>query len=557
MLIKPALSGINPGDFSQLSPAEQIDYLRRQDARQKTRLLIDAPNGGELMAKLPTQEVYLLAVEQGPEHLPELLSLASPEQWSGFIDLDCWNGDQFDVAKTHRWLISLLQGEEEAVFTVLREMNFEQLTLIFKSELDILSGPEADENSDARIDAVKRDGGYEISYRSENSAKLFGKILDILQSYEPEFFVYLLEAVRSETMGMIEESVYQQRAGRLQDMGIPEPFSARIVYAWLDPDEYRQERLPKITPGTCKGSAPGFILTLVHPKGLLADVLADGMDENLAWEMANVVNKVMLADRIEMGNLEQVSGVISKVDAYLNLALEWLAGQDVAAAKECLTDCYCEDLFRLGYSLSLRLQRRAAVVGKTSVAPYLDHNARACVSALNQNPPLFFEGVADPTRGGTRLFASLAEIHSVDQWLARIEIQRELFEDALQFILPEPEDLDLSGCQPDQADEVTLVEFFLTSLANKLLGRDFQPLPIAEEELAGLHGMVSQSGVLHPRLREETVKWLNSMASGGGDFAGYCLDIWEEEFCSVGFEDIDPRFVGGLIIRLETYGPIT
>ena len=553
MLIKPALSGINPGDFSQLSPAEQIDYLCCQDARQKTRLLIDAPNGSELMAKLPTQEVYLLAVEHGPEHLPELLSLASPEQWSGFIDLDCWNGDQFDVAKTHRWLISLLQGEEETVFTVLREMNFEQLVLLFKSELDILSGPEADENSDARIDAIKRDGGYEISYHSENSAKMFGRILDILQSYEPEFFVYLLEAVRSETMGLIEESVYQQRAGRLQDMGIPEPFSARIVYAWLDPDEYRQERLPKIIPGTCKGSAPGFILTLVHPKGLLADVLADGMDENLAWEMANVVNKVMLADRIEMGDLEQVSGVISKVDAYLNLALEWLAGQDVAAAKECLTDCYCEDLFRLGYSLSLRLQRRAAVVGKTSVAPYLDHNARACVSALNQNPPLFFEGVADPTRGGMRLFASLAEIHSVDKWLARIEIQRELFEDALQFILPEPADLDLSGCQPDQADEVTLVEFFLTSLANKLLGRDFQPLPIAEEELAGLHGMVSQSGVLNPRLREESVKWLDSLLSGGGAFASYCLDIWEEEFCSVGFEDIDPRFVGGLIIRLETY----
>ncbi len=553
MSIKPALSRINLGDFPRLSPAEQIDVLRCQDARQKTRLLIDAPNGGELMALLPTQEVYLLAVERGPEHLPELLGLATPEQWSGFIDLDCWNGDQFDSTKTHRWLISLLQGEEENVFRVLREMNFEQLVLIFKSELDILSGPEEDENSDARIDAVKRDGGYEISYHSENGAKMFGKILDILQSYEPGFFVYLLEAVRAETMGMIEESVYQQRTGRLQDMGIQDSFSARKVYSWIDPEEYRQERPVKITPGSCEGSAPGFTLTLVRPKGLLAEALADGMDEGLAWEMANVVNKVIMADRIEMGNLEQVSKVISKVDAYLNLALEWLAGQDVDAAQKCLTDCYCEDLFRLGYSMTLRLQRRATIVGKTTVAPYLDHNARACVAALNQNPPLFFEGVANPTKGGTRLFASLAEIQSVDLWLDRIEIQRQLFEDALQFVLPEPEVLDLTGCQPDQADEVTLVEFFLTSLANKLLGRDFQPLPIAEEELAGLHGMVSHSGVLHPRLREETVKWLDSLMSGGGDFAGYCLDIWEEEFCSVGFEDIDPRFVGGLIIRLEVF----
>jgi hypothetical protein len=553
MPIKPAMSRVDSGDFSRLSSADQLDVLRCQDARQKIRLLIDAPNGAELMAQLSAQEVYLLAVEQGPEHLPELLSLATPEQWSGFIDLDCWNGDQFDSAKTHRWLIALLQSEEEAVFTALIEMNFEQLILIFKSEMEILSGPEADENDDARIDAVKRDGGYAISYHSENGAKLFGRLLDVLQSYKPEFFVYLLEAVRAETMGMLEENVYEQRTGRLQDMGIPDSFSARKIYSWINPEEYRQERPVKIAPGSCEGSAPGFTLTLVRPKGLLAEVLAEGLDENLAWEMANVVNKAMMADRIEMGDMEQVGDVISKVDSYLNLALEWLAGDDVAVARKSLTDCYCEELFRLGFSLTLRLQRRAAVVGKSTVAPYLDANAKACITALNQNPPHYFEGVGEPTRGGTRLFAVLAEIHAVEQWLDRIELQQQLFEELLQFVLPEPAELDLGGCQPDRADEVTLVEFFLTSLANKLLGRDFQPLPIAEEELAGLHGMVSQSGELHPQLREETVKWLDSLLPDGGVFAGYCLDIWEEEFCSVGFEDIDPRFVGGLIIRLSDY----
>jgi hypothetical protein len=550
MSLKPALSGITSDDFFRLPPAEQIDVLRCQDAQQKTRLLLDAENGAELMAQLSTQEVYLLAVERGPEHLPELLSLATPEQWSGFIDLDCWDDDHFDSAKTHRWLIALLQGEEETVFTVLREMNFELLVLIFKSEMDIPSGPEADENSDARIDAVKRDGGYEILYHTENGAKLFHKILDVLQSYEPEFFVYLLEAVRAETIGLIEESVYLQRSGRLLDMGIPESFSARKIYSWLDPELYRKDRPFKIAVGACEGSAPGFTLTLARPKGLLAEALGDGMTEELAWEMASVVNKVIMADRVAMGDVEQVAGVISKVDAYLNLALEWLAGQDVAAAKECLATCYWEDLFRIGHSFTLKLQRRAAVVGKTSVAPYLDPNARACVAALSQFPPLFFEGVADATRGGTRLFTSIADIHAVEKWLGRIEVQRQIFEDALQFALPEPALLDLTGCQPEQADEVTLVEFFLTSLANRLLGRDFQPLPIAEEELAGLHGMVSQSGMLNPRLREETVKWLESLVPGGGAFASYCLDIWEDEFCSVGFEDIDPRFVGGLIIRL-------
>jgi hypothetical protein len=251
-----------------------------------------------------------------------------------------------------------------------------------------------------------------------------------------------------------------------------------------------------------------------------------------------------------MGDLDQVRAVIGKVDAYLNLALEWLAGQDLALARQSLDECYCEDLFRLGYSLTLKLQRRAAALSRTSVAPYLDPNAKACLAALAENPPLYFEGVGDPTRGGARWFADLFEVSAVEQWLERIEVQQQIFAEGLQFTLPDPAMLDLNGCQPDDIEDITLVEFFLTALSNKLLGRDFQPLPLAEEELAGLHGMVSQSGVLHPRLREETVNWLESLAPGGGDFARYCLDIWEEEFCSIGFEDIDPRYIGGLIVRL-------
>lgn len=552
MSIKPVVPSINSKDFSLLQPAEQIDVLRCQDARQKTRLLIDAPNGAELMAQLPTQEVYLLAMERGPEHLPELLSLATPEQWTGFIDLDSWDGDEFIAVKAHRWLATLLESDEATVFNILRTMNFELLTLILKSELEIVSGPEAIEDDDARAEAVKRDGGYEINYHSENGAKLYGKIIEILQRNEVEFFIYLMQAVRGESILMITESVYQQRVGRMLDMGIPESFAAQKVYSWLDPEEYREKRSFKIAPGTFAGSAPGFTLTLVRPKGLLGEVLAEGLGEELAWEMANVVNKVMMADRIEMGNLEQVSAVISKVDTYLGLALEWLAGQDVALARKSLDDCYCEDLFRLGYSLCLRLQRRATAIGKTSIAPYLDMGAKACVTALAQKPPLYFEGISDPTKGGTRLFAELYEIQSSEQWLDRIELQRQIFEEGLHFELPDPEAFDLEGCQPDIASDVTLVEFFLTSLSNKLLGRDFLPVPLAEEELAGLHGMVSQSGELNPRLREETAKWLESLVPGGKTFAAYCMDVWEEEFCSIRFEDIDPRFIGGLIVRLES-----
>ena len=139
MPIKPASPAVGQHEFSSLSFAEQIDVLRCQDARQKSRLLIDAANGAELIAHLSAQEVYLMAMERGPEHLPELLSLATPEQWTGFIDLDCWDGDEFAAARAHRWLATLMESEEETVFNVLRTMNFELLTLVFKTEKDMRS----------------------------------------------------------------------------------------------------------------------------------------------------------------------------------------------------------------------------------------------------------------------------------------------------------------------------------------------------------------------------------------------------------------------------------
>ncbi len=552
MSIKPAVKAITPAEFSRLTPPEQLDVLRGQDARQKTRLLLDAVNGAELMAQLSTQEVYLLVMERGPEFLPELLGMASPEQWTGLIDLDCWQGDRFDAEKARRWLEILLENDDQTIVAILQRINFEQLILICKSEMEIVSGPESIEDDDKRVEAVKRDGGYQINYRSSKSAKLFESLLEHLHASDPQFFLYLLEAIRAETMSLIEESVYQQRAARMLDMGIPDPLTARKVYAWLDPERFRQQAPTKHVPGEFAGCAPGFLLTLSRPGGLFGKILTEGLEEVMAWELAGLVNKVIMADGVDLANSAAVGQTIDKVNGYLNLALTWLCGDDVAAARERLQTTYWEDLFRVGYSLTLRLQKRARVLAGTTLAAYLDDKARACLKALLETPPRLFEGVMDATRAGTRHFSEPAEIDAVSRWLARIELQRSLFEDGLPFALPEPAGLDLTGCTPESADDLSLVEFFLTALSNKLLGGDLLPLPIAEEDLAALHGMVCQAGGIRPRLREETVKWLESQVPGGGEFAHYCLDIWAEEFCAIALEDLDPRFVGGLIIRLQT-----
>ncbi len=547
MPINPSVRKVTPAEFAARPVAEQLDMLRCLDARQKTRLLLDAPNGAELVANLPAQEIYLLVMERGPEQLPELLSLATPEQWTAFFDLDCWSGDEFNAGQARKWLATLLEKGEGEVYAVLRDMNFEQMILLFKHEVTVVSGPEMIDDDDKRVEAVHRDGGYELEYHDENGAKLFGRVLDILHHYDIEFFLYLLEAVRAETLGLIEESVYQQRVGRLLDMGIPDPASAGKVYARLDPEDYRKSPPAKLAPGVPRECAPGFMLTLSRPRGLLGDILGSGLGEDLAWELANLVNKVLVADRVAMGDLEAVGAVIARVDACLNLALEWLAGEDVAVARKHLEDARCEDLFRLGHSLTLRLQGRARTLRKSTVAPYLEEPFRDFLAALDRKVPQYYLGLDNFERTGTRLFERLVDIERATAWLDLVEVQRCLFEDHLGFVLPDPESAGFD-------EEPTLADIFLTALANRLLGRAFAPIPLAEEELPGLHGMVARGGQVNSALRQETARWLESLVAGGGRFADYCMDIWQDEFCSVKFDEVDSRYVGGLILRPQEEG---
>ncbi len=541
---------ITPQEFRTLSRTSQLEWLRQTDSYQKAMLLLEVDNGAELMASLPTQEVYLMVKDLGPDQVPELLSLASPEQWLGFFDFECWRGDRIDPARVRFWLALLLDGDDAAIVENLHQMSFELLILMVKKEVQVLAGPETIEDNDASAEAMPRLAGYQLEYRDETGAKLYGALIDRLFNAVPDFCRYLLEAVRAETESLIEESVYQQRIGRLLDLGFPDVFEARIVYAWLDPDRFEVDEKGKFALGRAGlEPAPGFVLTMVRPSGLLAEILATGLDDETGWELACLINKVAMADRIDIGDIDEVQTVMRKTYGLLNLALEFLAGTDVDAARHLLQEVYGERLFRLGFSLTLRLQSRARALAASTIGPYLDGPFKALLAPMLLPCPRFFEGLEQADREGSRLFSSLDDIRVCEEWLDLLEVQRRLFEDHFDFVLLPPEAFDLTGCTLETTEFLTLSEIFLTALANRLLGRAFRPDPIPAEELTALHRMVCRDGTLVPELIEQTADWLESLEQDGSGFAEYCLEIWQEEFCQVPVEAIDPRYVGGILVK--------
>lgn len=544
---------ITPKEFNLLSQKERLEIVRRASGSHKYNLIMEAKDPAALVRKLPTQEVYLLLRERGLDESMELIELLTPAQIGTFIDFDCWQGDQLKPEVVLNWLVLLLETKnEQQVLQLAQSMDFELLVMMLKKFVTVIRGMEAFENEDGLQEAIFRDGGYELGFADSESAKIVGAFLDTLRRLEPEFYPRLMEAVRWESDSMLEEETYQNRCNRLQDLGIPDPFEALKVYTYLDPEQFAGVAVAKkeVLSAQADVVPPGFVMTMSEPGDLLAEVLADNLDEQTCWELTYLLNKVMSADRVDLGETEQIKEEMAEVFHYLNLALQYQAGGDVGAAAKQVKENYLENFFRLGFSLTLQLQRRAKVLLASPLAPYLDGPFRALTDALCQRKPRFFEGLLEINRAGQRPFTTLSDVKLAAEWLDRLEVQRHLFTEQFPFALPEPAALDLSGCMPDDAEDLALSDFFLTALANRLLGRAFVPEPLAADELPGLHALVSEGGQLRPALRQETVQWLESLVPGGGAFADYCLDLWQEEFCTLTPEDIDPRYVGGLIVRL-------
>jgi hypothetical protein len=537
---------------------KQLQQLQGLSARKKYKQLIEAENSFELVQSMPPQELFLLIKELGVVDSADLIGLATPEQVTLCVDMDCWRGDELDRDLSMQWLYLLMIQDEEAFLRLIDGFDFELLVMMVKKQLTIISGLESLRDDEDLMATRKRfDQVYDCSYRNDDVAKIMSAFQDVLFRERQELFLQVMEAVRHEFDLALQECVFTDRMGRLEDLGFVDPFAARSLFSWIDPDTFDPDNFlkPDFVPSFSDGWSPSiapptFMLSLAQPHDLLGELLSSGLSHDLAYEFSFLLNRALSAEKVDYGEPQDIARVLQDVYYTLNIALGYLAGADLDRAEQLLRGVYLQALYQLGFSLTLQLRHRAQDIVAAPIGPYLDGPDIALIEALNQAKPQFFNGIVDATRADVRSFQTWAEVVKVRQELDCVERLSALFSDKGVFNLPEPEQLDLTGCIPALATEVTLSEFFLTALANRLLGRDFYPQPIAVAELLLLHEKVSLPAPEFKLLRQQTHDWVESQVPGSGTFANFCLDIWQQEFCSLAREDVTPEYVGGLIIRL-------
>lgn len=540
--------------INTLTEGERLMVIQSAQGKEKFDLLIEAVDGPYLLRRLPMQEVYLLVRQLGSEDTVELMGLCQTEQLVGLLDLDGWQGYQLDRKKSLEWMFNLLECGEEKVVLTAHEMEFELLSLLMQKHMKVVSGPEAIDDEDERAEALIKDGGYSIEFKDEPTAKIAGAWLDILFRHHQELYLRLMESVRWESNSELEENVARWRNGRLLDQGFPEPLEARGVYGWLDPTNFNADQHRKLHPfDILEGvEAPSYVLSRVDHVHLLAEVLARGITSEVAWELVYLLNKVMMADNVDVGELDQVEACVERVYGILDIALEQLCDHDIQKASDLFDSLWLESLFRLGHSLTLQLQQRARAVHASAISPFLDSPYRSLVDALLQSPPQFYQGLMEMDRNDTHPFMTLEQVKLCSVWLGRLERQQRLFTELFEFGVQHPDAYVLDGCLPEQGEDLTLSQIFLTAFANRLLGKPFDPEPLPQDAIRQLHDLVAvEGGGLNPEIQKNCVAWMESLEEGAGEFGAWCLANWDEEFCRLASEELDPRFINGMMVRLD------
>lgn len=538
-------------ELNRLPAEERLETIRRGSGRAKYDMLLDARDGARLAPMLHPQEIYLMVSAVGPEFASELLLLASTQQITTLVDLDIWEGDRIDPRSAQQWLTLLLETGEKKLSQTICAMEPELVTLLLKTFIRVTAGPEAYDNDDADGNANRLEGLYDIEYRDEEAAKIVGGILKVLQKEDPQAWMQLLELVRSELDSVLEEEVYQARCNRLLDLGFVPPIEARNLYSQVDPLTFNPAAGKQLDLEADGQQSPMPLLRMAQPGGLLAEVLASGIDHQLATEMCMLANRKLSADLVDPSRDEAVSQSLAQLYDMLNLGLEKLAGQDVDRAAALFRNSYLLHIFQLGHSLVSDLAARARAFVDSPFGNLLDGPFKRFVETLQERPPQLFCGirVGDPQQ--PEAIRSLKQLACAESILRQLECQQSLCTELLQLHPESLNELNLQGCNIDLSTELTLSDLFLTALANQLLGENFTPTPIAAEELSVLHELLISEKKLNPELVERIRTQLEEKLPGSSQFGDYCLEIWQEEFGQLEKDQIDPRYLSGLLVKLE------
>jgi hypothetical protein len=394
---------------------------RSRGARKRFEAILDDPAAPLTVRHLPAEDLFFLIRSIGLDDAGTLLGLAAPEQIRVCADLDLWRRDCLDVDRAVAWLEALDALGPARLTSALESFDLELLAFLVRRHANVYdrSLEERPPASTPHVVVETPDGFYWIEFTSPDRrvTTLLAHLIDQIYKADPDRAMAIVREARWSYAAELEESAYRFRSRRLEDLGFVDAFEALAVYQPID-----LAGIGEVPPRRASGEPPA-VLPVVFAEALVDEVflgrvlaaIDDGRALGLVADaLVVLLNRVLAADLVDPGDLDAVLEAATRVRDTLSLGLEHLGAGTVAGGVAALDRFGLGTVFRVGYTLTLRLGRRArrlrdAGVDDPDLLPLLEPR------------PLYPRALDVPPYAGARPFRTPADIARVEARLAALE----------------------------------------------------------------------------------------------------------------------------------------
>ena len=325
-------------------------------------LLATAENRSQIR-RLSVPQLYFGLKELGEHQIQAFLPHITEAQWQGVLDLDLWNRDRANAGKFLFWAAQIIQAENPVARKIVRGTDRQLLELWLKRRIRIEEIVDDDPGPAPKGDFMETpDRSYLVQLPNNPDESRLARAL-LLKLYElgPEETRLWIQESRYRTSIELEETAYQNRKRRIEDMGFQDYFDALDVYTYLPPGT----PLPEKTRDKLRavGSLPSTVARMESGPLLLFQAMAAFARphelEPLMEELFFVCNKILSADRTSPNRTSRVKRAIRKALTGINLGLDVWSEGNLNRARDGLRRHYLQSFFHTGYSRLVELRDRA------------------------------------------------------------------------------------------------------------------------------------------------------------------------------------------------------
>lgn len=335
--------------FGAMSPEARTEVVLAADSADRIDLILLAEDPTDLIRAMPGRDLYTSVQTVGKWESQEIIELASEEQLTFMLDHDCWRGERLDSRSTMDWLRLFMSSDDGQLLRLLTSISADLLAFILKKHVRF--------NHDIMInDTYYCDPDW---VRGSNATVT--EFLARLYALDPNLWIRLMGWVRTHSKPTIEADALQAREARMQGKGFPPHSLAITVYYPVDFDVNGlvagwEAEFNDLVSSVGDG-AEALPVGPTRPTLFFGEVVrcaraAEAHDEflraRLESQLADIANKVMVADQVDIGEPRRQREAIDKVRRWTNVGLEIASSGDVPTGVLLLSERDLEHYFRLG-----------------------------------------------------------------------------------------------------------------------------------------------------------------------------------------------------------------